>query len=510
MMLLHVHFIALMLLGFALADDIILKPVKEGKQEVALVFIQGSQIKPDQYVPLVSKLQNVSEFSLWVGIPEYTADLLVPIDLSGGIKRVLGEMQLKNTTRVFFAGHSLGGALLQGYTYEHDQEAPGQILLGSYLQRKYRNVTYPIPTLTVSGELDGLCRVTRIMEAVYHQVIHGKSPNTSFPVVVVEGMNHFQVASGEPPFLVMDRDLKPEISEDVAHSTVATLMAAFIATRMGNLSRFDVISAAMQKTKTFVQPLIKGYEMEGFYNFKPPCYGKPAGPNCTFGCPWSQMSQPIMGGLKNAKLVVTDAFHPVYQINPVHLPHIYNNCTGGDIPSCKLNVTTVTQAVYQEVDKLDTGFVPTSAQELRVKMKSRQAVMEATGMGNVDFNKTDGGSLCKVINQASYDWGMNNIGSSTLTRFKKYGEPMIMGEDKGPYNAGPLWIWNPLEYISKNVSGNLEIEVRSIMMRTPTDYFIKASAGFHYCKLLSPARVMEWTYVDGLRAHFSLNNKTMV
>ncbi len=32
-----------------------------------------------------------------------------------------------------------------------------------------------------------------------------------------------------------------------------------------------------------------------------------------------------------------------------------------------------------------------------------------------------------------------------------------------------------------------------------TAHIYPDSAGFHYCKLLSPARIMEWIYVDGLR-----------
>ena len=42
--------------------------------------------------------------------------------------------------------------------------------------------------------------------------------------------------------------------------------------------------------------------------------------------------------------------------------------------------------------------------------------------------------------------------------------------------------------------------IQSPMMHTDVDYKIKAAAGFHYCKLLSPARAMEWLYIDGLRA----------
>lgn len=78
-------------------------------------------------------------------------------------------------------------------------------------------VEFPLPTLTVGGELDGLCRLTRITEALYSQVTFSENATAatrSMPVTVVEGMNHMQFASGEPPFLVKQRDLMPEIAED--------------------------------------------------------------------------------------------------------------------------------------------------------------------------------------------------------------------------------------------------------------------------------------------------------
>lgn len=88
---------------------------------------------------------------------------------------------------------------------------------------------------------------------------------------------------------------------------------------------------------------------------------------------------------------------------------------------------------------------------------------------------------------------------------------MVFGEDKGPYNAGPLWIYNPLEYKQITDENGVTVqEIRSPMLRTPTDYFLQVSAGFHYCKLISPARVMEWIYVDGLRLHDSISNSTNI
>ena len=81
---------------------------------------------------------------------------------------------------------------------------------------------------------------------------------------------------------------------------------------------------------------------------------------------------------------------------------------------------------------------------------------------------------------------------------------MMMDEDKGPYNGGPLWIFTSLEYTSNKE--RTTYKVKSPTMKTPTDFPIKASAGFHYCKILSPAYAMEWIYFDSLKARMSLSD----
>lgn len=500
-----------LLFVLAFSDDIIWKPKKIVQQSVALIVIQGAQISPEQYAPLVDVLQNISQFSLWVGIPDYDFNVPEPLEIGSGINRILKSMAsqgMNESVSIFFAGHSLGGVILQDYLQTHPGIAKGQILFGSFLLEKYRNTTYKVPTMTIGCELDGLTRITRIMEAYYHQVLNAAdqhSASVQFPVIVINGMTHFQFASGEPPQLVKLRDLRPEISYKDAHNKVATYTTAFMSIHTGDSSALKEVISAVQSSGDFLQPLIAAYTMEGFYNFKPPCYDKTPSSMCTSGCPWTEYAQTVMGGLTKAKLIDTDTFHPVYQINPVHLPHILNNCSTPD-NNCVLQTVTVSQNVYDIGDSLDTGFISTSASEIKAKLKSRQAIMEAVGYKKVDFNTTDGSSICKVINQHSYEWAKNNAGENTLARFERFGVPMVMGEDKGPYNAGPLWIWTPISLLkSTNSSGGTVLEVRAPMMRTPSDYFIKASAGFHYCKLLSPARATEWIYVDGLRENYNIN-----
>ena len=49
------------------------------------------------------------------------------------------------------------------------------------------------------------------------------------------------------------------------------------------------------------------------------------------------------------------------------------------------------------------------------------------------------------------------------------------------------------------LKGHYITVVSSAMMRTPVDYFIAQAAGFHYCKILSPFKVMEWIYFDSIK-----------
>lgn len=529
----QLHWLTLALLGLVCRhvqaeDDEILKPVKTGPSAVGVVWIQGAQIPAAAYVPVAQVLQQTSPYSMFVGIPAFTGDVAEPLELAKGIKRVIAALQtagLGADAPIVIFGHSLGGAMAQDYTSTCTTCA-AQVLMGATLLRKYDS-SYPVPTLMLDGMLDGLMRVSRQAESFYRWQTQAsdETQTLAFPVVVYEGVSHMQFASGTPPANVQAHDFKPAVSYDAAWALTAHTINNFLITQLDNLppanvSRAkDYLKIELESTGVLVQPMIDSLVLEGFAHFSPPCnsdYPCPTCPpyprypaaqqgdtpqtDCTCGVPWVvQHAQRTLGGLKDTVIWLSaDAIHAVSDISPVHLPHIFNAAKCVDETDCSINSTTVTEQRYPPLDGADTGAYFTSANELRTKLVSREAMWLQAGRTDVNFNDTDvNASLCALVNQKAWDWALANAGANATARFKAIGQPLVMGDDVFVGNAGPLWIDNPLQF---NVApDNSSVVVNAPCTHTPVDYPIAAAAGFHYCKLLSPARAMEWIYIDGLR-----------
>jgi hypothetical protein len=167
------------------------------------------------------------------------------------------------------------------------------------------------------------------------------------------------------------------------------------------------------------------------------------------------------------------------------------------------------------IDPFDTGFTSVACDELRVKMKSRQSVHLAAGVANASFTELDDrNDICQSLNQHSIQLIEQAIANPRYAesglkriyeRYLRIGYRLQVGEDLGPFNAGPTWIWQPLKFEKGQDGGGGNVAVvRSPSMRTPQDFWVPLSAGFHYCKLMSPARVLEWIYLDGIREAYRL------
>ena len=95
--------------------------------------------------------------------------------------------------------------------------ASGIILLGSYLPDLFGDVSnqFPVPVLTAVGELDGLT-LSYVLREHQESAAAEQEQGTDgrYPVVVIDDVNHGQVASGDIPSFVTDQDIASPLGEE--------------------------------------------------------------------------------------------------------------------------------------------------------------------------------------------------------------------------------------------------------------------------------------------------------
>jgi len=180
--------------------------------------------------------------------------------------------------------------------------------------------------------------------------------------------------TGTPPKAVKKRDLKPDVTEDKAHQETATAMVSFMDQIIfGKRQTLDI------KTSTkVVQPLVDAIVMEGSFQLKPPCFDSDLvnhpSAKCAHGSPWhNEYTQRIMGGNlpgHNMKITNDDNFHRVQSVTPIHLSEIDHDCAV-DSRGCTMETITVSENIYGQLDKLDTGYYQVAASEMKTKISSR-------------------------------------------------------------------------------------------------------------------------------------------
>lgn len=535
------------------ADDSFVLPPRNGSEglEIALIFIQGAKSPVLGYKPMLQAIQAASSNRLWVGVPQHLLDI-AEIDFAGKVEEMLQRMSKAGmkADRFVLMGHSLGAVCCQLYLANvPKRKFDALVLTGSAILRHYRNSSLLPTTLTLDGDLDGLLRLSRQAEAYFHQVEQPGGPEDpkalQNPVVILQGLSHWSFSSGDLPGNVRQNDLRAEHSQPEGHQMIGEAVSDYLAFLFGQSTgaRQRVVTA-VQKTGVMLKPLLEALKMEGYRYLQPPCnsdyptnptcqYPKypdksllpPAGPpkplppaDCTCGSPWvEQMAAPMMKGDLDVKLIVKDAFHDVSDVRPFHLPHIFDPKPGSACSGpkeCLINSTTVTMPIYDLKDQLDTGLWPITASEMRTKFKSRQAIMEAAGLKDVNFTETDGSNtgICQSINQAAYEWALKHASPVALGRFQKYGQKLSFAEDKksGFGIMGPTWIHDSLTYTPSQDKKTVVVQSHYFTTANKNlgDVPFIQTVGYHYCKLLSPARAMEWIYVDGLKEFYGFKNVT--
>ena len=498
----------------------VIRPIKESDQSVGLVFVQGMMVDVEAYAALAREIQNQSSQAVWVALVNFPMKIPNPLLYFKVTDQAIKELKAAGMPgdNIYIAGHSLGGTILQaqdanlhggmedGDPGVNRPRLQGMILLGSYVTRKNQFVLSQLPILTLGGELDGMTRIGRIAEAYARQIESATDRQAAAiksPVVVLPGVNHHQYFTGAAPLIVRKRDLLSTRKDEDARREIARVVALFIEAQADpSADAGTQLQDYVNATGALVRPLIEAMEWEGSYHLKTPCTSTKGEvidqSHCRAGSPWAERAQQIMAGeIPGVTLKVTNVFHESWRMYPFFHAHILNNCIQGE--NCVIHIDNSAQNVYSRQDRMDTAFSPVAASQMRVKLKSRQSILQAAGYDKPDFKTTDEWDVCAAINQQAFDWAQEHAPTATLARYQAQGIPLVMGADIAE-SGGPTFIWSPVQMRTiKRQDGSKAVEIRVQTMRAPMQGAAAHAAGAHYCKLVSPAWFMDWIYTDGLR-----------
>jgi len=377
-----------------------------------------------------------------------------------------------STENVFFAGHSLGGIVLEQYISGNSELAKGIILLGTWLPDLVGGSNdFPVPTLTAVGELDG-GGLSYLRREAQETAALPSTENLS-RTLMVPLVNHAQVASGEVSEEVMDNDIEAELSEEEAHAQYGQRVAdwlTIVGESLGLQYSDEEISSAeshfhgyMTETVLFLTPFVKAFEYEN-------------------GGLYSEFVQDaqlqILRLEDDSNVVVTNEIKTNKIVFETIAP--WSQKSGSTV-----TIHTFTFLEYDS-DTFDHNN-HLSSSTVKAKMMVADSVYPMLGLPqrNTILN-------CSAINQRSMDYAISIASGAALERMNTKGRTLTFGLDDDS-SFGDIG-WENDKGLLWELTGGSDREVTLTSIRNIAD-----SAGNHYCDLLSPYRALEWIYIESIR-----------
>ncbi|MGN5651308.1 alpha/beta hydrolase [Bacillus sp. Brlt_9] len=125
----------------------------EKDAKIGVIFYQGAKVEAEAYSYLGEALAKDGHFVVMPKLPLNLAIL--------GINEVDSVIEkYPEVQKWYVAGHSMGGAMISRYAFQHEEKVDGIIFLGSYPADDFSAKS--IPMLSIYGEVDALATVEKI------------------------------------------------------------------------------------------------------------------------------------------------------------------------------------------------------------------------------------------------------------------------------------------------------------------------------------------------------------
>ena len=453
---------------------VIIPPIKDAPLSKLLIVFPGAQKDTRDYENLAHEIQMKSPFRIWVGIVRFFAGTAKPPQAELATEYIFRTLRKNgfadaSPESTSIAGHSLGGIVAQYFVNQKNFQS--LILLSSYLVRSDGNSSLPqadLPVFTLSGELDGQTRMTRVAldaKSLLDPANPVRNPEQK-PVILLPKINHSQFAGtdrhrsdlpSEVEYSEAQRTIAGMISDFVLSSDSSTFAAEEKKSAKGNLS--NAIAATRSMLSAYWAAQQKDREW----------------------CVDVQRSKALF----LSDVLTTEINQTIYErtfdfaLSKPSATMLSENFVGISIGSM----------LYYHPNVMDRSTIPEAAQSIACKNKSPESLAKLTGMPN-SFTPS-----CSEHNKAAYAWALQNVSAEARGRFLKRGRQLRFAEDRR-LASGVQWIAARLKF--ENDAEQRIATVTSPALLTG----LNAPAGLdgmHYCKLLAPSRAIEWILVDGLR-----------
>ncbi|OWF39404.1 uncharacterized protein LOC110465078 [Mizuhopecten yessoensis] len=461
----------LMTVGVGEGRHIFLTPRVALARTVVVVILPEAGVDNSLYKQFGETIQKKSPYRTWSVLADLHGKAARLEDIPAIVWSVRDRLREEGLNGgaydLFLAGHGTSGFPVQLYASIYPAEVDGILLYNSYL-RQGQMVTFPVPILTISGDLDGVNRITHIADMLIDNINVGDGNDEESllqrsPIVVLEGVNHGSLITGELPENLKMADVYSDLPIDRAIDTISQITSTFLVKTVDqDSSSMSSLLKASRKTLTLLQPImdIKRMTLDS-----------------TLKSTWVTYAQIWLSGIlgpDSAKI------HVQSYVNRNLEPALMEQLDGS------VTIFTFSEMVYSDDGVRDDDMPPATPKLLEIKSKLFNAQRLQTVLSNTSGNGNI--KTCRDINYASFVYTYNSAQNITRKRFDET-HSGIMFHDDIVARSKPEWEQQPLVVEHRD---NV-LHVTSVSWTSPIP-----AEGIVYCKLLPPPRIVEWMYVDSL------------
>jgi hypothetical protein len=460
------------------AENVIIEPDSYNSSQALLIIAPTKGSAPEDYEQLAKRLQLQSSFSLWIGIINFTENLPSAHKFAPAVKSIIKQVNEKISTplinkQIFIAAHGHGG--FSAIKYSANSRFGGLILLASYLPEKetslaHRLPNFPIPVLTLGGDLDGIIKLPLLSrEFSKFQILRGENKNRSTkrkPVIVLRGLNHHSFSNGRSD----PNDIHPESYINSSHSDISSTVDSFMVVNTADWAGFSnsTINSKLNHITnriSYTEDLVNGY----IVSLSSDQHLCALAQKYSSGYNYFLWKKTTISSYHHKKESTFSKKKPILTIKDLEV------------------LLDIHYYVKPLINKNDLPVPNYSSTSVWCKMVNQDTLRQIH-----DIHPSTEERNCNDINQNTMDLAKSLLTYHQLKRFNNTGKSIFHEQDIN-LSTNSSWNSTPLK-ILKSTRG---ITVTSPTLRTNIDD--PNHPGVKYCKLLTVSYALEWMLTDALK-----------